>query len=101
MKTEEQHRVIDLLLKRLDDGTPASAYEDDWGHQILPRNLVRGVYRGSRRPIDIYRRIYNGINGTPMPAYADILGDEDRWHLVSYILSLRLGDASPNSTEGR
>ena len=33
-----------------------------------PRNLRQGIYRGGRRPVDIYRRIYAGINGMPMPA---------------------------------
>lgn len=35
---------------------------------ILPRNLRLGIYRGGRRPIDLYWRIHNGIDGTPMPA---------------------------------
>ena len=26
------------------------------------------IYRGGRRPIDLYWRIRNGIDGTPMPA---------------------------------
>ena len=34
---------------------------------IIPRNLRQGIYRGGRRPLDIYRRIYAGINGVPMP----------------------------------
>lgn len=76
------------VMLRLPDGTPASAYEDDWGHQILPRDLTRGVYRGSRRPIDIYRRIYNGINGTPMPALGGAVPDEDIWAMVHYVRTL-------------
>lgn len=37
---------------------------------IIPRNLRRGVFRFGNRPIDIYWRIREGINGTPMPAAA-------------------------------
>ena len=33
----------------------------------LPRNLRLGIYRGGRRPLDLYRRMHAGINGTPMP----------------------------------
>ena len=71
---------------------------------IEPRNLRLGVYRGGRRPIDIYRRIYSGINGGPMPAQgtaSGIGGDavpdsesggsirrEEIWDVVSYVLSL-------------
>ena len=61
---------------------------DDWGFEILPRNLTTGIYRGGRRPIDIYRRITAGINGTPMPAAPDVLTPEDRWDIVHYVLSL-------------
>jgi mono/diheme cytochrome c family protein len=35
---------------------------------ITPRNLRLGVYRGGRRPLDIYYRIHEGIKGAPMPA---------------------------------
>ena len=64
-----------------------------------PRNLEYGVYRGGSRPEDLYRRILNGISGTPMPAVplrpADAKPDDQRltsddvWHLVAYVLSLR------------
>lgn len=72
------------------------AYLDDWGHPIVPRDLSKGVFRFGRRPIDIYRRIYAGINGTPMPAIGEskdangdpLLSDEDMWALVHYVRSL-------------
>lgn len=35
---------------------------------IIPRNLRSGVYRGGRRPVDVFWRIHNGIDGGPMPA---------------------------------
>ncbi len=41
---------------------------DDWGNPLRPANLNRGVYKGGRRPIDIYWRIAKGINGAQMPA---------------------------------
>ncbi|MFT5522882.1 MAG: mono/diheme cytochrome c family protein [Pirellulaceae bacterium] len=55
---------------------------------IIPRNLRAGVYRGGRRPIDLYRRIANGITGTPMPKAPASLPPEDIWHLVNYVRSL-------------
>ena len=33
----------------------------------IPRNLREGIYRGGRRPIDLFWRIAAGIRGTPMP----------------------------------
>jgi len=65
---------------------------------VLPRNLREGILRGGRRPVDLYRRIRNGIDGTPMPAAsmkphdasegAVGLTSDDIWHLVDYIRSL-------------
>jgi mono/diheme cytochrome c family protein len=56
---------------------------------IRPRNLRDGIYRGGRRPIDIFWRIQNGIDGTPMPAAnKSALSDDDIWDLVNYVLGL-------------
>ena len=64
---------------------------------IQPRNLRQGVYRGGLRPIDIYWRIRNGIEGTPMPAAtmkpegqptAKGLTSSEIWDIVNYVQSL-------------
>jgi len=62
---------------------------------IRPRNLRLGNYRGGRRPVDLYWRIANGIDGTPMPAApkqtpesAKGLTSEDVWCLVEYVRHL-------------
>jgi mono/diheme cytochrome c family protein len=55
---------------------------------IPPRNLRLGVYRGGRRPLDLYYRIHAGINGAPMPAAKGTIPPEDIWHIVNYIRSL-------------
>ncbi|MEX0820056.1 MAG: cytochrome c [Pirellulaceae bacterium] len=65
---------------------------------IHPRNLRQGVYRGGRRPIDLFWRIHNGIDGTPMPGALIIPDDapagtkglthSDLWSLVDYVRSL-------------
>ena len=55
---------------------------------IPPRNLRRGIYRGGRRPLDLYYRVHAGINGAPMPAAKGTVPPEDIWHIVNYILSL-------------
>jgi hypothetical protein len=38
----------------------------------------------------IYRSIMTGLDGTPMPQYADTFGDKDKdvWDLVYFMLSL-------------
>lgn len=55
---------------------------------IRPRNLRMGVYRGGRRPIDLYWRIKNGIAGTPMPEASKQMTDDDIWHLIAYVRTL-------------
>ena len=55
---------------------------------IPPRNLRHGIYRGGRRPLDLYYRIHAGINGAPMPAAKGTIPPEDIWHIVNYIRSL-------------
>jgi len=55
---------------------------------IVPRNLRQGIYRGGRRPLDLYYRIHAGINHAPMPAAKGTVTPEDIWHIVNYIKSL-------------
>jgi mono/diheme cytochrome c family protein len=61
---------------------------DDWGQPLRPNNLNRGVYKGGRRPIDIYWRIAKGINGAKMPAHFPTLEPERIWDLVNFVLAL-------------
>ncbi len=60
---------------------------DDWGNLVKPRDLTTGIYRGGRRPLDIYRRIRAGIKGTPMQGFSR-LEDQQVWDLTNYVLSI-------------
>lgn len=55
-----------------------------------PRNLRLGRLRFGRAPLDLYRRIYAGINGTEMPAGGKPgpLSEKEIWQLVDYVLAL-------------
>ena len=72
---------------------------DDWGHLVKPRDLTSGIYRGGRRPIDIYRRIHTGIKGTPMQAFGGTLKSHEIWDIVNYVLSIPVTGAEPPSQE--
>lgn len=62
---------------------------DDWGNPLAPRDLTAGIYRGGRRPIDLFRRIYAGIKGTPMPVFGGKgLTDAQIWDIVNYLYVL-------------
>jgi mono/diheme cytochrome c family protein len=60
---------------------------DAWGQETAAADLTSGMYRGGGRPIDIYRRIYSGINGTPMPGFAQTLASQPDsiWYLVHFV----------------
>jgi cytochrome c oxidase cbb3-type subunit 2 len=70
------------------DGEKAAGLEDDFGYPIRPANLTRGLFKSGVRVKDIYRTITTGLNGTPMPSYANSLPDGDRWALAYYVASL-------------
>jgi mono/diheme cytochrome c family protein len=61
---------------------------DEWNNPLRPNNLNRGVYKGGRRPLDIYWRIAKGINGAKMPSHYPALEPEKIWDLVNFVLAL-------------
>lgn len=63
---------------------------DTWGHPTRAADLTSGMLRGGQEPIDLYRRILNGINGSPMPGFKSALQNEPEtiWHLVAYVLDI-------------
>jgi len=70
------------------DGEKADEMEDDFGFWIPPANLTKGLFKSGAGVKDIYRTITTGINGTPMPSYADSISEEERWALSYYVLTL-------------
>ncbi len=78
-------------INALDDKTKTlwNQKPDDWGNPLRPANLNRGIYKGGRRPIDIYWRIAKGINGAQMPAHYPSPFDEKKmWDVVNFVLAL-------------
>jgi mono/diheme cytochrome c family protein len=82
--------------------------QDIWGRTAYPANLAMGMLHGGRRPVDIYRRIYSGINGTPMPSSKDpntATGEtpeqrSDRiWHLVHFVTAVIENNEVPDDAQ--
>lgn len=74
-----------------DDGrghTKDNMGKDTWGYATRAADLTSGMLHGGQEPLDIYRRIMNGINGTPMPGFKTALKDEPEtiWNLVAFVL---------------
>lgn len=78
-------------------GTGQQIPKDDWGHIAYAADLTSGMLHGGRRPIDLYRRIDVGINGSPMPGFAETFKDDpDKiWHLVHFVLHVSEGGEIP------
>lgn len=69
---------------------------DVWDNLNQPRNLKTGIYRGGRRPIDLFSRIHAGIKGSRMPSFKNT-PHEDIWHIVNYVLSVPF-ESEPGAT---
>jgi cytochrome c oxidase cbb3-type subunit 2 len=70
-------------------GAMTSGLQDDWGREVHASNLSEPwTFRGGRTATDIYLRLKTGINGTPMPSFADTAPDQDLWHVSNYVASL-------------
>jgi mono/diheme cytochrome c family protein len=61
---------------------------DAWGNPTKAADLTSGMLRGGTEPLDLYRHIDAGINGTPMPSFHGAFQQEPQiiWNLVSYVL---------------
>jgi DMSO reductase family type II enzyme heme b subunit len=81
------------------DGPSAPTLEDDWGFPIRPNNLTkRWNFKGGDAVEDIYRTFRTGLNGTPMPSFADSLAKDEAWHLANYVRSLSSKRKAPGGT---
>jgi mono/diheme cytochrome c family protein len=82
----------------------ANVGKDDWGRIVFAADLTTGTLHGGGRPLDLYRRIYSGINGTPMPGFnqPDSGKGENAeqrsatiWHLTHFITTVANGEPLP------
>ncbi|TLY30699.1 MAG: c-type cytochrome [Nitrospirae bacterium] len=67
--------------------------KDDWGFPIQPASWHKcWNFRGSRQDAynvkNIFRTFSTGVNGTPMPSFADNTTVEERWHIANFVQSL-------------
>ena len=72
------------------DGPSAPGLEDDNGLPIVPRDFTDAAqFVGDAAPKGVYQTFTTGLDGTPMPSFADFLDEDQRWQLVWYVTSLR------------
>ena len=69
------------------DGPSAAQLKDDAELPIWPTDLGRGQFKGGSSVADVFRAITTGLDGTPMPSFADALSAAERWAIAYYVLS--------------
>jgi mono/diheme cytochrome c family protein len=68
----------------------------------MPRNFTEGIFRGGSTAESLYRRITQGIEGSPMPAATFVEGQfeqDDVWHLINFVRSLKQAESDDTSSE--
>jgi len=70
------------------DGPSAGTLKDDFDRPIRPADFTRGELKAGGSVVDVYRTMTTGLDGTPMPSFADTMTDPERWAISYYVLSL-------------
>ena len=72
------------------DGPSASTLTDSKDNPIRPYNFASGSrFKCGATNEDLYRIFMTGLDGTPMPSFADNIQPEDAWDLVHFLRTLQ------------
>ena len=72
------------------DGPAASALIDSKDNRIMPHNFSDGSrFKCGQTNEDLYRIFMTGVDGTPMPSFADNLKPAEAWDLVHFLRTLQ------------
>jgi mono/diheme cytochrome c family protein len=72
------------------DGPAASALTDSRDNKIMPHNFSDGSrFKCGQTNEDLYRVFMTGVDGTPMPSFADNLKPAEAWDLVHFLRTLQ------------
>jgi mono/diheme cytochrome c family protein len=81
------------------DGPSASTLTDSNDQPIRPYNFAAGSrFKCGATNHDLYKIFMTGLDGTPMPSFADVIKPEDAWDLVHYLRTLQITQKSPELT---
>lgn len=71
------------------DGPSASTLRDNLGNPIKPFDFTLGTrFKCGETNADLYRIFMTGLDGTPMPSWADYMNPGQAWDLVHYLRTL-------------
>jgi cytochrome c oxidase cbb3-type subunit 2 len=78
------------------DGPSASTLTDSNDQPIRPYNFAAGSrFKCGTTNSDVWKIFMTGLDGTPMPSFADVIKPEDAWDLVHYLRTLQVTHKSP------
>jgi mono/diheme cytochrome c family protein len=78
------------------DGPSASTLTDSNDQPIRPYNFSAGSrFKCGITNHDLYKIFMTGLDGTPMPSFADVIKPEEAWDLVHYLRTLQVSHKSP------
>jgi mono/diheme cytochrome c family protein len=78
------------------DGPSASTLTDSNDQPIRPYNFAAGSrFKCGVTNSDLYKIFITGLDGTPMPSFADVVKPEEAWDLVHYLRTLQVTHKSP------
>jgi mono/diheme cytochrome c family protein len=78
------------------DGPSASTLTDSNDQPIRPYNFTSdNRSKCGRTNQDVYKIFMTGLDGTPMPSFADVIKPEDAWDLVHFLRTLQYNNKSP------
>jgi mono/diheme cytochrome c family protein len=81
------------------DGPSASTLTDSNDQPIRPYNFAVGSrFKCGATNQDLYKIFITGLDGTPMPSFADVIKPEDAWDLVHFLRTLQVTHTSAELT---
>jgi cytochrome c oxidase cbb3-type subunit 2 len=99
--TADRIKAGQALFKRLEcwkchgvegrgDGPSADTLTDDLNRPIKPFNFHDGTrFKCGTSNADLYKIFMTGLDGTPMPSFADNVKPDEAWDLVLYLRTLQ------------
>jgi mono/diheme cytochrome c family protein len=78
------------------DGPAAATLTDNNNQPIRPYDFESGSrFKCGATNNDLFKIFMTGLDGTPMPSFADVLKPNEAWDLVHYLRTLQVAHKSP------
>jgi mono/diheme cytochrome c family protein len=78
------------------DGPAAASLTDNNNQPIRPYDFESGSrFKCGTTNNDLFKIFMTGLDGTPMPSFADVLKPNEAWDLVHYLRTLQVTHKSP------